>query len=123
MAAADHALVKAVLSRIARDEAHHPKLGALVLEWAEPVVKRHTAHLRSLALDTIEAYAPLWQAQSCGACQLAPTYGGIPNEEYRALLRNSVARRIVAPLARLGLDLRGDRLEAMLANKGSVTSV
>lgn len=116
MAAADHPLVKAVLSRIARDEAHHPKLGALVLEWAEPTVKANETHLRDVALETIEAYAPLWQTPACDRCQLAPMYGGIPKEEHRDLLRGSVTRRIVTPLRRLGLDLRGPRLDALLAS-------
>lgn len=114
MAAADHPLVKAVLRRISRDEAHHPKLADLVLEWAEPVVKRHQAHLRDIALETIEAYAPLWQRTPCGACQLAPTYGGFAQQEYRELLRASVQRRVVLPLLRRGLDLRGERLSALL---------
>ncbi len=114
MASADHPLVKAVLGRIARDEAHHPKLGAMILEWAEPVVKNHHAHLRDLALETIEAYAPLWQPNPCNTCQLAPMYGGIAQDEYRKLMRTSVVRRVAQPLLRCGLDVRGERLQALL---------
>ena len=114
MAAADHPLVKAVLGRIARDEAHHPKLGVSILEWAEPVVRNHAAHLRDLALETIEAYAPLWRAQPCNTCQLTPTYGGFGQDEYRELMRTSVVRRVVQPLLRRGIDLRGERLSLLL---------
>jgi hypothetical protein len=122
MRGADHPLVQAVLGRITRDEAHHPKLGDLLLEWAEPVVRRHADHLRDVALETLLAYAPLWQRPACGSCELAPLYGGIPQDEYRALLRETVVRRVVRPLLRRGIDLRGPRLSAMLRDEDAPSS-
>lgn len=115
MSAAEHPLVRAVLARIAKDEAHHPRLGALVLDWGADVVRAHHDHLVGVALETLGAYAPLWQAPQCNTCELAPIYGGITNDEHRALLREAAQRRVVVPLRRIGLDLRGERLSAMLA--------
>lgn len=59
---AAHPLTKAVLSRIAREEPPHARLGWLVLDWAGPLEPALAARLVEAAVDTARDYDAYFRA-------------------------------------------------------------
>lgn len=108
-------LVRAVMDRLLADEGPHARLGFWFLDWADAALAdAERAHLARLAADTIEVYAPLWQAPGCDACPIPDGLGG-HDDVARADLRAAVTRAIATPLARHGIVLDPARLAALVA--------
>ena len=115
-ALAEEPLVRGVLDRLLADEGPHARLGFWVLEWAAgELTHAERTQLARIAVDTIEVYAPLWQAPAeCATCPLPGGLGG-HDDVGRAALRKAVEVAIAAPLARHGIVLDRARLATLTA--------
>ncbi|MEO8705682.1 MAG: hypothetical protein ABI867_36965 [Kofleriaceae bacterium] len=121
-----HPLTKTVLERIVHDEAPHGRFGFLYLDWAaDRLDAAERARLGDIAVDTIAQLAPLWQRLvsrvhdgiTTEGYQLEHVreLGWTESSVYRTRARAAIADEVVAPLARYGIELSRDRLEALLA--------
>jgi hypothetical protein len=113
-ALAEEPLVRAVLDRLLADEGPHARLGLWFLDWAaEQLTDAERAQLARLAEDTIEVYAPLWQAPP--ACETCPLPRGLAGHDDlgRQALREAVETAIARPLAQRGIVLDGARVAAL----------
>lgn len=125
-AVADHPLVGAVLERIVHDEGPHAALGWWYLEWAQGRLDAaERARLGRVALDALRVQAAGWARVG------APARGDVTPEgwrvadvhalgwmeagEYMEVARRAVRERVVAPLARLGIDVPPGEVERLLA--------
>jgi hypothetical protein len=114
-ALATEPLIRAVMERLLADEGPHARLGFWFFDWAnEMLTDAERAHLATLAVDTIEVYASLWQTPACDACPLPDGLAG-HDEVGAADLRAAVTRTIATPLARYGIVLDAARLAALTA--------
>ena len=116
MRSAGHPLTRAVLGRLARDEVAHARFGWLYLEWAgDRLDDAERARLAAVAADGLADYA----------AELAPPEGravdGVTPEgflvrhihelgwmeasEYAAVARRAVRDRVIARLARHGIEV------------------
>jgi hypothetical protein len=112
---ADQPLVHAVLAKLLADEGPHSRIGDWFLDWAEDRLSDHDrAHLAGVALDAVEVYAPLWQRTSCG-CPDVASAGVAPADDFSAAMISAVRTRIAGPLARRGIHIAGERLDALVA--------
>ncbi len=101
--AARQPLLRAVVERIAKDEAAHGRFGWIFLDWAgESLDAGARAHLAGVAEAAIAALERGWDA-------LAPSddadasLGWLPRERYRALARRVLDEEVRAPLRARGL--------------------
>lgn len=114
--AASHPLSRALLSRIARDEAPHAELGWLYLDWVAPQLD--DAERRRLARAALAAVAELtaeWQqlgstvvdGVTSEGFELAHVHelGFVDSQSYAELARRTLHERIAAPLAMRGIVL------------------
>lgn len=112
---ADEPLVRAVLERLLADEGPHARLGFWFLDWAaEQLTELELARLATLAIETIEVYAPLWQDAPSPCCPLPRGLAG-HDEVGKAALCEAVEHAIARPLARYGIVLDPGRLDALSA--------
>ena len=108
-------LVRAVLDQLLADEGPHARLGFWFFDWAAEQLDDHErAALATLAIETIEVYAPLWQDAPCTTCPLPVGLGGHDNTGKRDL-REAVVHAIATPLARYGIELDAERLRRFAA--------
>lgn len=123
---ATHPLTRAVLQRIVADEAPHGRLGWAYLEWAEDRLdEAERARLADVALATIADLSPLWQRLSSRVIDGVTTEGFLlehvrelgwtESSAYGARARRAIEEEVAKPLARFGIDLPADRLDALLA--------
>jgi hypothetical protein len=121
-----HPLTKAVLERIVHDEAPHGRFGFLYLDWvAGELDAGERARLGTVAADTIEQLAPLWQRLTSRvhdgvtsegySLEHVRELGWTESSVYRVRARAAIADEVVAPLARYGIVVPTDRLDALLA--------
>jgi len=114
LAVTEHPLVAAVLRRLLADEGPHARLGAWFLAWAaDRLTAEDRAHLAVIALDAIAVYAPLWRDR-CDGCEAPATLGGLPVASHAQVMVDAVRTRVARPLARLGIAVDAERLEALL---------
>lgn len=122
---ATHPLTRAVLQRIVADEAPHGRLGWAYLEWAEEDLDAaERARLADVAVETIEQLAPLWQRLQSRVVDGVTTEGYLlehvrelgwtESSQYAVRARKAVAEEVVAPLARFGIVVPPERLDALL---------
>ena len=108
-------LIRGVLHRLLADEGPHARLGFWFLDWAAPdLTADERAHLATLAVQTIEVYAPLWQDAPCDRCPAPRGLGG-HDAIGRAALREAVQRSIAQPLSRYGIELDPGRVARLAA--------
>jgi hypothetical protein len=111
----DQPLVGAVLDRLLADEGPHSRVGAWFLAWAgDRLTAADRAGLAAVAFDAVSAYAPLWRDR-CADCEVPAALGGVPIATHAEVMIDAVRRRIARPLARHGIVLDAERLDALLA--------
>jgi hypothetical protein len=115
LAATEHPLVAGVLDHLLADEGPHSRVGAWFLIWAaDRLSAGDRAHLATIALDAIAVYAPLWSDARCGSCEAPGALGGLAVSSHARVMVEAVRMRVARPLARLGIDLDRERLDALL---------
>jgi hypothetical protein len=126
--AAAQPLTRAVLMRIVRDEALHGSFGWAYLDWAS---ERHTQadrnQLSLLAARSIRGILQNWRAlerEQLGEGQpRAHALGWMQTRDYLSLAARSLEQKVLAPLARYGIDplpyLQGE-LSALAPSAGAI---
>jgi len=119
-----HPLVRAVLTRIVKDEALHGRLGFEYLEWVDDRLDdAERERLASVAVDTLETLAPLWQrlrsevdgeyTSEGFAIADVRQLGWMLSHEYRAAAHAAVRDDVVAPLAEFGIIIPDAAVERL----------
>ncbi len=101
-------LIKAVLRRIARDEAAHGQFGWIFLDWAEDQLgEPDREHLAKHAALTVNAVLDRWQQiRPRDDADDSDRLGWMESRSYLALAHESMERNVLAPLAERGIDVR-----------------
>lgn len=95
-------LIRAVVTRIARDETPHAELGPWFLDWATPhLTNEHRTHLGHIAATAIAAFAPVFS----GACSGGNDLGVLDCQSYDATFAKAVEQRVKKPLSARGITL------------------
>ena len=127
MKSATHPLTRAVLTRIVKDEAPHGRFGFLYLDWAaERMEEAERARLAKVATEMLRLFSPYWSKLKSRVDAEGRTTEGFllehirelgwtEAEVYAANARLAVREEIAAPLARYGIEMPAEELEAMLA--------
>jgi hypothetical protein len=103
-------LIKAVITRIARDESHHAELGPWFLDWADARLSDDDrAHLGRVAGGAIRAFSPVFGS----ACAPGAELGVMDCASWDATFADALARRVVAPLRARGIEVPADDLAAI----------
>lgn len=125
--AAEQPLMRAVLGRIVRDEALHGNFGWSYLEWAAPLHDaRELAHLSRLAARSIRGVLHNWEYlkhQNVEGRPKAHSLGWMQTRDYLALAARSLEAKVLAPLAKYGIDPRPylvGELEALAPSSGAM---
>ncbi len=116
MRSAAHPLTRAVLARLARDEVAHARFGWLYLEWAgDRMDAGERARLAAVAADGLADYAAeLAPPEGRAVAGVTPEgflvrhiheLGWMEASEYAALARRAVRDRVIARLARHGIEV------------------
>lgn len=126
MRSAAHPLTRGVLERIVKDEAPHAQLGWHYLEWAsDEMADAERRRLAGAALDMVTRFAPYWQRLSSRVeggvttegyrLEHVRELGWMESSDYARVAREAVRSDIVEPLARFGIVLPIDEVDALLA--------
>jgi hypothetical protein len=110
--AAAHPLPKAVLRRIAKDEAAHGVFGWHFLDWAAPALDAHArAHLRGAAETAIAQIRQRWDdlRRRPAAPSRIHALGWMQTDEYLTLAESSLRRDVIAPLRARGINVEEPR--------------
>jgi hypothetical protein len=106
--AARYPLARAVLARIVRDEAAHGIAGFVFLDWAAPFFgDAERAHLSRVASDAVAELHKLWapiRTRAKTPLTHANGLGWIGDDAYLTLAERSLADKVIAPLARRGIN-------------------
>ncbi len=103
-------LIKAVLTRIARDESSHAQLGPWFLDWAgERLSGEDRDHLGRVAGAALRAFAPVFS----GTCAPGAELGVLDCRSYDAVFAEAVRRRVVGPLGERGIVVPSGDLRAL----------
>ncbi|TNE86315.1 MAG: ferritin-like domain-containing protein [Deltaproteobacteria bacterium] len=101
---AHHPLVRAVLKRIAADEAPHARLGWVVLDWALPLLsdddRDRLGHVAREAIAELRRGLAPEATLSKSRCEVS---GCLPPSRYAEVAEAALSRRIVTPLAARGI--------------------
>lgn len=122
---ATHPLVRQVLERIVQDEAPHGRFGVHYLEWAaDDLDDAERARLAQVALDTLRAFAPLWQRLRSKVVDGVTTegfllshvhqLGWMESSAYAERAKRAVRDEVVTPLSRFGIELDRAAVEALV---------
>ena len=115
--ASRHPLPRAVLARIAREEAPHAKAGGVVVAWAlDRLGPEARARLASAALEEIHLMTTYWTGLSPADpvtgrtraghdVDLVLELGWLEAGRYRDLARRAAVRRVIDPIVALGVPL------------------
>jgi hypothetical protein len=99
--AARHPLIRAVLARIARDEAPHAAFGWTFFDWAdEQLDEPARVHLRQIAASSVEQLARKLDAAAGDGDE---TLGWLAPDTHRAAAKQALEQSVRAPLAARGL--------------------
>jgi hypothetical protein len=127
--ASEQALTRAVLMRIVRDEALHGSFGWSYLEWAGPSLSASDRmHLSVLAARSILGIVRNWHGlkadlEKNGGRPKAHALGWMQTGDYLALAMRSLETKVLAPLARYGIEPRpylGGQLDAISPSSGAI---
>jgi hypothetical protein len=112
MKVARQPLLRAAEELIARDEAHHIRLGSLYFEWAEELLDdAERTRLADVAIATIERLAVLVRAPDRGAARKSyaldhiHALGWMDGKTYRARTKRALLDDVVPPLVKLGIPI------------------
>ncbi len=108
--AAVHPLPRAVLGRIAKDEAAHGVFGWHFLDWAMPALTAaDREHLRRAAEETIVQVKRLWDGlrRRPNAPSAIHALGWMETDAYLALAAASLDGEVIAPLRARGIAVGG----------------
>ncbi|MFT3768952.1 MAG: ferritin-like domain-containing protein [Minicystis sp.] len=109
-ARAESPLVRAVVTRIARDESAHAQLGPWFLDWAaDRLSDADREHLGRVAGGAVRAFAPIFSGSCAGGSDL----GVLDCATYDAAFRIALARNVVRPLAARGIVIPPEDLAAV----------
>lgn len=119
-----HPLVRAVLTRIVKDEALHGRLGFEYLEWVDAHLDdAERARLARAAVTTLDTLAPLWQrlgskvqgGRTSEGFEVADIrqLGWMLSDDYRAAAHQAVRDEVAAPLAEFGVIIPPDELDRL----------
>jgi hypothetical protein len=128
--AAEQPLMRAVLSRIVRDEALHGSFGWSYLAWAEDkLTADDRVHLSKLSARSILGVLRNWDdlqrelREQPNGRPKAHALGWMQTRDYLTLAAHSLEQKVLGPLARYGIDprpyLNGD-LEALAPSAGAL---
>ncbi len=107
-------LIKAVLTRIVRDESHHAQIGFWFLDWAAPHLSdTHLNHLGNVAGDAIHSFAQIF----AGTCAGGTDLGILDCAGYDGAFASAVRPRIVKPLLARGIAIREEALAGLPLNR------
>jgi hypothetical protein len=99
-----HPLIRAVLGRIARDEAAHGQLGWLFLDWAdEQLSAEDRRHLGAAAAQSLRALRTANQRLPREAPE-RERLGWMANDDYLELAERTLRELVIAPLRERGID-------------------
>jgi hypothetical protein len=107
--AAKHALVRAVLGRIVKDEAAHGEMGFWFLDWARPRFgESERRALANAAAETIAELEAGWgriERKPLGSAAVAEVHalGWMDSAEYLRVARRALDERVRAPLRERGI--------------------
>jgi hypothetical protein len=110
--AAEQPLTRAVLMRIVRDEALHGSFGWSYLDWASERLSRNDLQALSLlAARSIRGILRNWdqlrlELAEGGGAPKAHALGWMQTRDYLLLAARSLEQKVLAPLARYGIDPR-----------------
>ncbi len=121
MRVARHPLLRAVEGIIARDEAHHMRLGTIYFEWAKEILDdAERERLGLVALDTLESMSVLWKKRSAGA-PAAETFRledvqalWIDTTTFHARVSKAIKNDLMPTLRDIGLVLPTERASTIL---------
>jgi hypothetical protein len=106
-------LIRAVVERIARDEARHMRFGWLYMDWAAPDMDdAERARLGRVAVAEIALLSPSWLRQS--GSPHGRDFGWLDVDAFRARMRPTILDDIVAPLEKLGIPIDHEAVHALL---------
>jgi hypothetical protein len=117
MRGVEHPLLREAAAIVARDEAHHSRLGTLYFEWAEDHLDdRARARLGDEALRELESLAPIWRGTTTHALvdERASQTGWLDVDVYRERLARAVREEIVPTLEGIGVHLDPARDRALV---------
>ncbi|HEX6239921.1 MAG TPA: ferritin-like domain-containing protein [Polyangiales bacterium] len=128
--AANQPLTRAVLSRIVRDEAMHGSFGWSYLEWArDQLTPEDLQALSRLTARSIRGVLANWEylrrelMEGPSQRPKAHELGWMQTRDYLTLAAMSIDKKVLAPLARFGIDprpyLEGE-LEALVPPAGAM---
>jgi hypothetical protein len=126
MRSAAHPLTRAVLERIAKDEAPHARFGWIYLEWAvDRMDDAERARVARIAEKALGDYVPLWQQISSSVRKGTTSegfdirhvheLGWMEAQAYGDAVREAVRDDVMAPLAALGIRLSKDRVDRLFS--------
>ena len=102
-ATASSALVERVLRRILEDESAHAELGWWFFDWAiDRLDDAARAHLGRAASAALESFSPLFES----GCGRTDALGALACGTFDAAFHAAKERRVIAPLAKLGIIVR-----------------
>lgn len=108
--ASQHALPRAVLGRIVKDEAAHGVFGFTVLDWAaDRLTASDRAHLGKMADVGIDFLLGQWEeiaARPASQRHDGDTLQWMQTDEYLELARKSLQRDVIAPLSARNIPLK-----------------
>jgi hypothetical protein len=125
-ASARHPLVGAVLERILADEGPHAALGWWYLEWAaDRIDERERTRLATVALDELGVVASRWSELARPGSDGFTTeegwllsdvnaLGWMESGDYLETAKRAIRERVVEPLARAGIAITPQDVEALL---------
>jgi hypothetical protein len=123
---ASHPLAQGIETIIARDEAHHMRLGTLYFEWAAELLDApERERLGRIAVETLWTLSPFWKrpaneargedAKQAFVPDPLRELGRLDAEGARARAVATIRDDIAAPLARFGIVIEPETLERLLA--------
>ena len=106
--AARQPLIKAILSRIVKDEAAHGAFGWIFLDWAdEALTEADRAHLARQAALTIDGVVERWAGlRATDDEHDEQRLGWMESKSYLELARRSMQKAVLEPLVERGIDPR-----------------
>jgi hypothetical protein len=128
--AAEQPLTRAVLARIVRDEALHGSFGWSYLEWASAqLTVADRSHLSEISARSILGVLNNWEdlrrelRDEPQGKPKAHALGWMQTRDYLTLAARSLEQKVLAPLARFGIDPRpylNGELEALAPSAGAL---
>jgi len=106
-------LIRAVVERIARDEARHMRFGWLYMDWATADMDvRERERLGRVAVAELAKLSPSWLRRSTSPH--GRDFGWLDVDAFRSSMRTTILDDIVAPLEKAGIPIDHDAVRRLL---------